>query len=56
MINNIIENSEYKDLVSSQVKETMKFLLNQNQEFAITANLDAVRFNPELPSATFQKL
>jgi len=56
MINKIIENSEYKDLVSSQVKETMQFLLSQNQEFAITANLDAVKFNPELPSNTYQQL
>ncbi len=56
MINKIIENSEYKDLVSSQVKETIQFLLNQNQEFAITANLDAVKFNPELPSNTYQQL
>jgi hypothetical protein len=56
MINKIIENSEYKDLVSFQVKDTIQFLLDQNQEFAITANLDAVKFNPELPSNTYQQL
>ncbi|PLY07997.1 MAG: hypothetical protein C0625_03355 [Arcobacter sp.] len=56
MINNIIENTEYKDLVSSQIKDTISFLLEQNQEFAITANIDAVKFNPELPSATFEQL
>lgn len=56
MINNIIENIEYKDLVSSQVKDTIEFLLEQNQEFAITANIDAIEFNPELPSATFEQL
>lgn len=56
MINNIIENSEYKDLVSSQVKDTIQFLLDQSQEFAITANLDAVKFDPELPSNTYQQL
>ncbi len=56
MINNIIENNEYKDLVSSQVKDTIQFLLNQNQEFAITANLDAIKFNPELPNNTYQQL
>ncbi len=56
MINNIIENIEYKNLVSSQVKDTIKFLLEQKQEFAITANIDALEFNPELPSTTFEQL
>ncbi len=56
MINNIIENVEYKDLVSSQIKDTMGFLLKQNEEFAITANIDAVTFDPELPKATFDQL
>lgn len=56
MINSIIENSDYKDLVSSQVKDTIDFLIAQNQEFAITANLDAVKFNPELPNSIFEKL
>ena len=56
MINNIIENAQYKDLVSSQIKDTMNFLLEQNQEFAITANIDAITFDPELPDATFDQL
>ena len=56
MINKIIENKEYKNLVSSQIKDTMQFLLNQNQEFAITANLDAVVFNPKIPDSTYQQL
>lgn len=56
MINNIIENIEYKDLVSSQVKDTINFLLKQNEEFAITANIDAVTFDPELPKATLEQL
>lgn len=56
MINNIIENEEYKKLVASQVKETIEFLVSQNQEFAITANIGAIQFDPELPSATKEKL
>ena len=56
MISNIIENVEYKNLVSSQIKETMNFLLEQDQEFAITANIDAIKFEPELPSATLSQL
>lgn len=56
MINNIIENEEYKNLVSSQVKDTMSFLLKNEQEFAITANIDAITFEPELPKATLEQL
>jgi len=56
MINNIIENTKYKDLVSTQVKDTIEFLLELNQEFAITANIDATTFDPELPSATKDQL
>ena len=56
MINNIIENVEYKDLVSSQIKDTINFLLDDDQEFAITANIEAIKFEPELPIATFEQL
>lgn len=56
MINNVIENIEYKNLVSSQVKDTISFLLEEDIEFAITANIDATEFNPELPEATFEQL
>lgn len=56
MINNIIENEEYKNLVSSQVKATIEFLLDQNQEFAVTANIGAIKFDPELPEATMNQL
>lgn len=56
MISNIIENSDYKNLVSSQVKDTINFLLSCNQEFAITANVDAIKFDPELPTAVHEKL
>lgn len=56
MINNILEDIEYKELVSTQVKDTMNYLVNKGQEFAVTANIDAVEFNPELPSATKEQL
>jgi hypothetical protein len=56
MINDIIENVEYKDLVSAQVKQTIEFLMEQNEEFAITANIDAITFNPQLPQTTFEQL
>lgn len=56
MINKIIESTNYKELVCLQIKDTINFLLEQNQEFAITANIDAIRFDPELPSATHAQL
>ncbi len=49
MITDIIENEEYKNLVCKQVKETIEYLLDNNQEFSITANIEGMVFNPELP-------
>lgn len=50
MIKNIIENEEYKNLVEKQIKENVLFLLDKNQEFSITANIEPITFTPELPS------
>ena len=49
MINDIIEDIEYKKLVEEQIKENINFLLNKNQEFSITANIESATFTPELP-------
>ena len=49
MINDIIEDIEYKKLVEAQIKENIIFLLNKNQEFSITANIESATFTPELP-------
>ena len=51
MINNIIENEDYKILVENQIKETINFLLAKNQEFSITANIEPATFDPELPES-----
>jgi hypothetical protein len=56
MITDIIENEEYKKLVCKQVKETIEFLLDSNQEFSITANIEGMRFNPELPKPIKEQL
>ena len=50
MIRNIIEDEEYKNLIENQIKETVFFLLEKNQEFSINANIEPVTFTPELPS------
>lgn len=49
MIKDIIENDEYKNLVENQIKENILFLLKKNQEFSVTANIEPISFNPELP-------
>lgn len=47
----IIETNEYKRFVMNQVKETIEFLIEMDEEFSITANMKAVEFNPPLPDA-----
>lgn len=56
MINNIIEDENYKTLVSSQIKDTIQFLLDKNLEFAITVNVEGTSFEPKLPEATHNQL
>jgi len=50
MISNVINNNEYKQMVAQQIREVLDHLLIVNQEFAITANIKGVSFNPKLPT------
>ena len=56
MIKDIIENDEYKNLVENQIKENILFLLRKNQEFSITANIEPITFNPELPKVIKEQM
>jgi hypothetical protein len=56
MINNIIEDKNYKNLVSSQIEQTILFLLQKNEEFAITVNIKGANFTPALPESIYEKL
>lgn len=56
MITDIIENENYKNLVCKQVKENIDYLLENNYEFSITANIDGITFNPELPKPIKEQL
>jgi hypothetical protein len=51
VIFNIVEDLEYKELMENQIFEIIEFLLNKDQEFSITANINGVGFNPKLPEA-----
>lgn len=56
MIHELVENREYKNMVRLQIKEVMTFLMNANQEFAITANVKGITFDPQLPSSILDQL
>lgn len=56
MVSNILEDIGFKDLISSQVKSTLEFLLQKDQEFSVTVNIQATTFDPELPKAIKDQL
>ena len=56
MIKDIIENENYTLLVSKQIKETMQYLIQSDEEFAVTANIKGITFNPELPDSIYSQL
>ncbi|MDN5099675.1 hypothetical protein O8C83_02460 [Aliarcobacter butzleri] len=49
MLKDIIENPNYKELIEKQIHDIIVFLLDNNQEFSITANITPISFNPALP-------
>lgn len=51
MIFNIIEDIEYKEMLEGQIFEVIEFLIDKGEEFSITANINGVKFNPEIPSS-----
>ncbi len=56
MITKIINNEEYKAISKKQIKEVIDFLLRNNQEFAVTANVKGIVFEPALPPSILDKL
>lgn len=56
MISDVINSEEYKQMVSEQVRELIEYLLNIDEEFAVTANIKAVTFDPELPTPISKQL
>ncbi len=51
MIFNIVEDIEYRDMVENQIFEVIEYLINKDEEFSITANINGVKFNPEIPES-----
>mgnify|MGYP003865189363 FL=1 len=56
MIKDIIESESYRTLVSDQIKETMKYLIKNDEEFAVTANIKGITFSPVLPETIYNQL
>lgn len=56
MLENIIENEDYKNLIEKQISEITSFLFTNNQEFSIVANLKGIEFIPELPKSIKSKM
>jgi len=51
MIFNIVEDINYREMLSGQIFEVIEYLINKDEEFSITANIKGVDFNPEMPES-----
>ncbi|MEA2049629.1 MAG: hypothetical protein U9O56_02705 [Campylobacterota bacterium] len=51
MVTDIIENKNYKAIIENQIYDVIDFLIEQDEEFSITANINSSDFNPEIPES-----
>ena len=49
MIIDIVEDINYKEMVEGQIFELCEYLIQNDAEFSITANIKAIDFTPEIP-------
>lgn len=56
MIKDIMQDEHYNKMVITQLKETLRYLYEKNEEFGITANIKGVLFSPKLPQTIFDQL
>jgi hypothetical protein len=47
---NLLQTPEYRALIQTHIYETIKYLFNKNQEFALACEIKYITFTPELPS------
>ena len=47
---NLLQTPEYRTLIQKHIFETIKYLFNKNQEFALACEVKYITFTPELPS------
>ena len=46
----LFQTPEYRTLIQTHISETVKYLFNKNQEFALACEVKYITFTPELPS------
>ena len=51
MIFNIVEDINYRDMLEGQIFEVIEYLINKDEEFSITANINGVNFEPDMPES-----
>jgi hypothetical protein len=47
---NLLQTPEYRALIQTHIFETIKYLFNKNQEFALACEVKYITFTPELPT------
>ena len=47
---NLLQTPEYRTLIQTHIFETIKYLFNKNQEFALACEVKYITFTPDLPS------
>jgi len=47
---NLLQTPEYRTLIQSHILETIKYLFDKNQEFALACEVKYITFTPELPA------
>ena len=46
----LLQTPEYRALIQTHIFETIKYLFNKNQEFALACEVKYITFTPELPT------
>jgi len=47
---NLLQTPEYRTLIQAHIVQTIEYLFNKNQEFALACEVKYITFTPELPS------
>lgn len=50
MTTNLFQTAEYKAIMQEHISQTIGYLFNKNQDFALACDMQYVNFNPELPT------
>jgi len=48
---NFLQTPEYRTLIQAHIVQTIEYLFNKNQEFALACEVKYITFTPELPSS-----